>query len=174
MPDAIPMQYGTDLSKRGSPGRLLPEQRDAHARLASLPTWGRRTEPPDELARRRESWERARRTMQERGTTPTGGKLPASIVAAREVAKEKVAARAAARQPGSEPKQRKKRTSFVILAPRSNKWSFAKGDWFEVISGKYTGARGQYMGAANSRDVYLRIDGTDRAIWTERLRRIEG
>ena len=97
-------------------------------------------------------------------------KLPAMIVQAREVAK----AKAAARLPSAGPKQRKKRTSFVILNARPNKWGFAKLEPLEVISGKYQGQRGQYVGAANSRDAYVRIDGVDRAIRTEQLRRVAG
>lgn len=164
--------YGTDLSKRGYPGRLLPEQREAHARLSSLPTWGRRAEPVNEVAKRKrqEASQKARTTMRLRGSAPPPQKLPQMIVQAREVAK----AKAAARLPSAGPKQRKKRTSFVILNARPNKWGFAKLEPLEVISGKYQGQRGQYVGAVNSRDAYVRIDGVDRAIRTEQLRRVAG
>lgn len=162
--------YGTDLSKRGYPGRLLPEQREAHARLSSLPTWGRRAEPVNEVAKRQEASQKARTTMLLRGSAPPPQKLPQMIVQAREVAK----AKAAARLPSAGPKQRKKRTSLVILNARPNKWGFAKLEPLEVISGKYQGQRGQYVGAANSRDAYVRIDGVDRAIRTEQLRRVAG
>jgi hypothetical protein len=162
--------YGSDLSKRGYPGRLLPEQREAHARLSSLPTWGRRAEPVNEVAKRQEASQKARTTMLLRGSAPPPQKLPAMIVQAREVAK----AKAAARLPSAGPKQRKKRTRFVILNARPNKWGFAKLEPLEVISGKYQGQRGQYVGAANSRDAYVRIDGVDRAIRTEQLRRVAG
>lgn len=166
--------YGTDLSKRGYPGRLLPEQREAHARLSSLPTWGRRAEPVNEVAKRQEASQKARTTMLLRGSAPPPQKLPAMIVQAREVAKAKAAARTGARLPADAPKQRKKRTSFVILNARPNRWGFAKLEPLEVISGKYQGQRGQYVGAANSRDAYVRIDGVDRAIRTEQLRRVAG
>lgn len=157
--------YGTDLSKRGYPGRLLPEQREAHARLSSLPTWGRRAEPVDTKAWRQDAAAKARATMLREGIPSGPTRRPPKLKGSRPDQDP---------APPAEQKARKKRSSFVILNARPNKWGFAKLEPLEVISGKYQGQRGQYVGAANSRDAYVRIDGVDRAIRTEQLRRVAG
>lgn len=74
----LPMEYGADMSKRGSPGRMLPAQREAHARLASLPTIRHTKETPiDAMAlARMKGAEAAQRTRNARMSLPTPADAP--------------------------------------------------------------------------------------------------
>lgn len=132
-----------------------PEQLAAHARLAAvLPRWGHVKPAPVEHAPRGAAKGGARK---HRGASIS---LPGS--------------RSSSSKSKPEPKDRKKRTSFVILAPRPNRWGFKRGDLFAVTGGPHKGSRGLYHGAGSSTHVVLIIDGERHQVGAHLIRRIEG
>lgn len=138
--------YGTDLSKRGYPGRLLPEQREAHARLAALPTWGRKVEAADPNAWRREAAEKANRTRIARGK-PSGQKKDEALV----------------------------RRLFERKGPApTSRHGFVMHELVEIVGGKYAGREGAYAGSIDAARVFVRTEAARLSVAAKFVRRVAG
>lgn len=146
---------------------MSPEALAAHARLAALPHTIHRK--PEVVVDRAAAAEKAARTRRTRGRAiAISAPTPANI----QPMKRRM--RTTQPAPSTEPKPRKKRTSFVILAPKPNRWGFKRGELLEATGGKLRGQRGVFQGVSSSTRVTVVVDGAKRHVLAEHWRRVAG
>lgn len=168
MSDAWILEYGTNVAARDRRGHMLPEARRAHERLASLPKRQHISEHRSRSDIAREKSDRVRSTTMLSGGYVRG---PAPSVAppseTYKALKTSIDAASKARKP------RKKRDPSTYGA-RPNQWGYTHGEPLKIMGGRSAGQQGTYVGAANSRDVYVLIDGVRKAVGAHLVRRARG